>query len=87
MAYSTNDYAADTLAVTLETLDEAAEKAELEREECAIQEAYEAVAQAREIVLKREAPTPTQSLVEALEKREREQSEIDGREHPQDKFI
>jgi len=70
MSHSANDYAADTLAITLEPLDEAAQQAELEREEIAIQEAYEAVASARGTVLKREGPTPTQQLLEALEKRD-----------------
>lgn len=58
------------MAVTLETLDEALEKAELEREEFVIQEAREAVEDARRVVLKREAPTPTQQLVKALQERE-----------------
>jgi len=69
MSYSGNEYAADTLSVTLETLDEAVEKAELEEEVKAIEEARAEVNRARDIVLEREAPTPTQKLVEALQKR------------------
>jgi len=72
MAYSSNDYAADTLAITLETLEEAKTKSELEHEREAIQEAYDAVANARSVVLEREAPTPTQQLVEALSNRAEE---------------
>lgn len=70
MSHSANDYAADTLSITLETIEEALERAETEREEGAILEAREEVAKARNIVLEREAPTPSQQLVSALQERD-----------------
>jgi len=66
MTYSANDYAADTLSITLETIDEALEKCETESEREAISAARREVHEARKVVLEREEPTPTQQLANAL---------------------
>ena len=67
VTYSANDYAADTLSITLETLDEVMAQAETEQERAAIGRARDEVVDARNLVLEREAPTPTQKLNQALE--------------------
>lgn len=70
MTHSVNDYAADTLSLTLETLEEARERCETGEEKAAIDAARDEVVAARELVLERERPTPTQKLLRQLDARD-----------------
>lgn len=69
MTHSANDSAADTLSITLETLREAIERAETDEEVAKLKQCYAKVRGTRDLILEREAPTPTQQLHAAVAKR------------------